>query len=283
MDYIEVHFFIEPNEEFLSDALAGMLSDIGFESFVPNGAGIDAYIQKKDFDEQKITETINTFPFTASIVYKTSYIESKDWNEEWEKNYFEPIIIGNECIIHSSFHINVPKAQYDIIINPKMAFGTGHHETTGLMIEYLLHMDLEGKNVLDMGCGTSVLAILAKMRGAKHVTAIDIDTWCVDNSLENIVLNNVSNIDVKLGDAGLLDDKHFDIILANINRNILLEDMRKYAGCLPENGELYMSGFYQEDIQKIETEAEKYHLLLKGYKEKNNWAAVRFVKERLQK
>lgn len=279
MDYIEVHFYIEPDEEFLFDALAGMLSEIGFESFVPNGSGIDAYIQEKYFDENKVKETIETFPFTASIDYKSSYIESKDWNEEWEKNYFEPIVIGNECVIHSSFHKNVPAAKYDIIINPKMAFGTGHHETTSLVIEYLLHMDLTGKKLLDMGCGTSVLAILAKMRGAKQLTAIDIDTWCVDNSLENIALNNVTDIDVQLGDAALLKNKHFDIIIANINRNILLADMSQYAACLPVGGELYMSGFYKEDISKIEEEAQKNGLVFKAFKEKNNWVAVKFIKE----
>ncbi|MDR0371246.1 MAG: 50S ribosomal protein L11 methyltransferase [Prevotellaceae bacterium] len=283
MDYIEVHFYIEPDEEFLSDALAGMLSEIDFESFIPNGAGIDAYIQKKYFDERKIKDIIDLFPFTASIVYKTSYIESKDWNEEWEKNYFDPIVIGNECVIHSPFHKKTPKARYDIVINPKMAFGTGHHETTGLMIEYLLLADLKNKETLDMGCGTSVLAILAKMRGAKQVTAIDIDAWCVDNALENIALNNQNNIEVKAGDADLLRNRHFDVILANINRNVLLKDMRKYAACLPEYGDLYMSGFYKEDMLKIEIEARKHQLLLKGYREKNNWAAVRFVKEKLRK
>ena len=279
MDYLEINFIIEPYEEYISDVLASELGEIGFDSFVPTIEGLDAYIPKNAFDESNLKNMLADFPFEASIDYKVTQIESKNWNEEWEKNYFQPIVIGNDCVIHSSFHKNVPKATYDIVIDPKMAFGTGHHETTSLVIGQLLLMDLEGKTLLDMGCGTAVLAILAAMRGAKDIVAIDIDTWCTENSVENIAINNISGIEVKLGGAELLEGLHFDIILANINRNILLADMEQYAACLSSGGELYMSGFYVEDIPLIEAEAIRNGLKLINYKEKNNWVVVKTVKD----
>jgi len=279
MNYIEVHFSIEPYEEYISDVLAQELGEIGFDSFIPSEEGLDAYIPETLFDESKLKNLLTDFPFEASIDYKVTQIESKNWNEEWEKNFFQPIVIGNDCVIHSSFHKNVPKATYDIIIDPKMAFGTGHHETTSLVIGRLLKMDLEGKTLLDMGCGTAVLAILAAMRGAKDIMAIDIDTWCTENSIENININQIEGIDVKLGGAELLTGLHFDIVLANINRNILLADMEQYAACLSSGGELYMSGFYKEDIPLIEAEANRNGLKLIDFNEKNNWVVVKTVKE----
>jgi len=279
MNYLEVIFFIEPFEEYISDVLAEELGELGFESFVSTEESLAAYIPENKFDENKVKELLSDFPFETSIDYKYNQIESKNWNEEWEKHFFEPIVIGNECVIHSSFHQNVPKATYDIIIDPKMAFGTGHHETTSLVIGELLKMDLEGKKVLDMGCGTAVLAILASMRGAKDIVAIDIDTWCTENSLENLKVNKIFNIEVKLGGAKLLEGMHFDIVLANINRNILLADMEKYADCLSPGGELYMSGFYKEDIPLIEAEANSNGLKIIDFKEKNNWVVVKTIKE----
>jgi len=279
MNYTEVRFFIEPYEEYISDLLAQELGEIGFESFVPTEESLDAYILETAFDESKVVSLLTDFPFEVSIEYKVTQIESKNWNEEWEKNFFEPIVIGNDCVIHSSFHKDVPKAKYDIVIDPKMAFGTGHHETTSLVIGELLKMDLEGKTLLDMGCGTAVLAILAAMRGAKDILAIDIDTWCTDNSIENIAINKIDGIEVKLGGAELLSGLHFDIVLANINRNILLADMEQYAACLSTGGELYMSGFYKEDIPLIEAEANRNGLKLISFNEKNNWVVVKTVKE----
>jgi len=279
MNFIQVDFSITPYEEYIADVLAAELGELGFDTFVPLTDGLQAFIAEEVFDDIALQNLIADFLIEASIDYSFTTIESKNWNEEWEKHYFEPIIIDNECVIHSSFHKNVPKAKYDIVIDPKMSFGTGHHETTSLVIGELLSMNLEGKKVLDMGCGTSVLAILAAMRGAKELLAIDIDSWCTENSIENIELNKVSGIEVKQGGAELLEGLHFDIILANINRNILLADMEKYAKCLTTGGELYMSGFYSEDIPLIEAEANRNELEVVAHKLKNNWTVLKTVKK----
>lgn len=277
MKYISLHFKFSSTEDFIADVLADYLGSIGFESFVQTADGLDAYIPEKVFNKTTLDETLATFPFSAGIQYETEVMEDKNWNEEWEKHFFEPIIIDDQCVIHSSFHKDIPKLKYDIIIDPKMAFGTGHHETTSLMIAEILKTDFFGKTVLDMGCGTSVLAILASMKGASAITAIDIDDWCVDNSLENIGLNGISNIQVLLGDASLLSDRHFDIILANINRNILLNDMEKYSACLPKGGLLFMSGFYTEDIPLLTSKATELDLKQEYFLQKNNWAVLKMT------
>ena len=279
MNFIQVNFSFEPFEEFMADILAAELAEIGFDSFVPGENGMQAFIPENKFDESSLKQLIADYPIEVAVSYEIITVASKNWNEEWEKHYFEPIVIGDECVIHSSFHKNVPEAKYDIIIDPKMSFGTGHHETTSLVIGEILKMNLTNKKVLDMGCGTAVLAILAAMRGASELLAIDIDSWCTENSLENIALNKVSGIEVKLGGAELLDGLHFDIILANINRNILLADMEKYAACLTTGGELYMSGFYKADIPVIEAELNRIGMELIDFKEKNNWVVVKSVKK----
>lgn len=278
MNFIELNCIISPFEEYVADVLAAELGEIGFDSFETSHEGLIAYAPENKFDEEKLKSLLSDFPFDASIDFSFALLESKNWNEEWEKHYFEPIIIEDKCVIHSSFHENIPQVQYDIVIDPKMAFGTGHHETTSLVLAELLNMDLEGKTVLDMGCGTAVLAVLAAMRGAKSLLAVDIDPWCTDNSLENISINKVDGIEVKLGGAEILEGLQFDIVLANINRNILLSDMEKYANCLPLGGELYMSGFYKEDIPLIEAEAHRNGLTMSYFKEKNNWVVVKTVK-----
>lgn len=279
MDFIQVNFYVVPFEEYISDILASELGEIGFDSFVLNNNVLEAFIPNDLFDVNKIDEMLANFVFEVSIEYKYTKIATKNWNEEWEKHYFEPIVIGNECVIHSSFHKNIPHARYDITIDPKMAFGTGHHETTSLVIGEILKMNLVDKTLLDMGCGTAVLAILAAMRGAVNIVAIDIDKWCTENSIENILLNKVQGIDVQLGGAELLQEMKFDIILANINRNILLADMEQYANCLLAGGELFMSGFYTQDIPLIEAEANKNGLELISFNEKNNWVVVRTIKK----
>lgn len=278
MQYIEFQIILENKEDFLYDILSDQLSSIGFESFVQQNDSLYAYVPKDSFDEQLFDDLINRFSYSSVDSCKKSIIQSRNWNEEWEKHYFKPIVIGDECVIHSSFHANVPSAKYDIVIDPKMAFGTGHHETTGLVVEQILKSEMENLKVLDMGCGTAILAILAMMKGAKSTVAVDIDTWCVENSLENIALNKVEGVEVLLGGAEQIKGRKFDLILANINRNILLRDMREYAQCLDAGGMLYMSGFYVEDIPLIQEEALKQRLDFQYFKEKNNWVVVKTVK-----
>ncbi|WP_337421255.1 50S ribosomal protein L11 methyltransferase [Phocaeicola sp.] len=279
MKYFEVTFTAQPCNEIVTDVLSALAGEIGFESFVECEGGVQAYIQQSLFDENALKEMLANFPVPdTKITYTITEPEDKDWNEEWEKNFFQPIVIDNRCVIHSTFHHDYPHAEYDIVINPQMAFGTGHHETTSSILGELLDADLKGKSVLDMGCGTSILAILASMRGADPVTAIDIDDWCVNNSRDNIALNHISNITVELGDASLLKGrKPFDIIIANINRNILLNDMATYATCMHKGSELYMSGFYVEDIPAIREKAESLGMTFVHHREKNRWVAVKFV------
>ena len=278
MKYLEFIFHSTPNNEVTNDVLAATLGDAGFESFVEQPDSLAAYIQKDLYNEATLKAALADFPLPdIEIDYTWQEAEDKDWNEEWEKNFFQPIVIDNRCVIHSTFHHDVPQTEYDIIINPQMAFGTGHHETTSLIIGELLDSNLEDKRVLDMGCGTSILAILARMRGASACTAIDIDEWCVRNSLENIALNGVDHIDVYQGDASSLADKGpFDVVIANINRNILLNDMRYYVARMTPGASLYMSGFYVDDLPVLQAEAERNGLHLDYHREKNRWAAVKF-------
>ena len=281
MKYFEVTFSVNPCNETATDILSALTAEIGFESFVECEGGMQAYVQQSLFDEEALKGIISDFPIQdTEITYTITEPEDKDWNEEWEKNFFQPIVIDNRCVIHSTFHKDYPKAEYDIVINPQMAFGTGHHETTSSILGELLDADLKGKSVLDMGCGTSILAILASMRGADPVTAIDIDDWCVNNSRDNITLNNIDNITVELGDASLLEGrKPFDVIIANINRNILLNDMVAYTACMHKGSEIYMSGFYVQDIEAIRSKGESLGLKFVHYREKNNWAAVKLIME----
>ena len=277
MKYLQFNFRTSPCTEVTNDVLSATLADVGFESFMEQPGGIAAYIQKDLYDEHALRQALDDFPLPdARIDYDFLEAEDRDWNEEWERNFFQPIIIGNRCVVHSTFHHDVPQAEYDITIDPQMAFGTGHHETTGLIINELLDTDLAGRDVLDMGCGTSILAILARMRGATRCTAIDIDDWCVRNSLENIRLNRLDGIDVSQGDASSLADKGpFDVIIANINRNILLNDMQSYAARMKHGALLLMSGFYVDDIPLIEAEARRLGLQPGGHREQNRWAMVR--------
>lgn len=278
MKYLEFTFRTQPCTETANDVLCAVLGEVGFESFVEQPDGLAAYIQKDLYDEDAVRQAVDDFPLPdTTVTYSYVEAEDKDWNEEWEKNFFQPIVIGDRCVVHSTFHHDVPQVPYDIVINPQMAFGTGHHETTSLIIGELLDSDLQGKSVLDMGCGTSILAILARMRGAARCTAVDIDDWCVRNSLENITLNHLDSIDVYQGDASSLADKGpFDVVIANINRNILLADMKHYTARMNPGATLLMSGFYTDDIAAIRAEAESLGLTFVEYREKNRWAAVKF-------
>lgn len=278
MNYIEVKIKAVPYSDTFADLLSAFLGEIGFDSFVPTEKEVSAYIQKSLFDEDRMKETFSFIPLDCAIDYTITEIPDQNWNEEWEKNYFTPIVIGNECVIHSSFHSNIPDVRYDILIDPKMSFGTGHHETTCSMIEMMLQVSFDSKTVLDMGCGTAILSILASLRGAKSVTGVDIDEWAYENARENVRLNHVTNVNVLLGGSDRVNGNEYDIILANINRNILLENMNAYAACMHIGSELYMSGFYKEDISVICDEAAKYGLIMDSFIEKNRWVGTKFIK-----
>ena len=280
-DYMQVRLRVEPCSEMATDVLAAMLGEIEYESFVPDEQGVTAFVPQGKYDEARLREVLAQFPIDGiTLSYEATFVPGQDWNEEWEKNYFKPIVVGNECVIHSTFHHDVPQARYDVLIDPKMAFGTGHHETTTLMLQAILDNDFTGRSLLDMGCGTAVLAILACMKGAGPVVAVDIDEFATENAVENVRLNGVSGGEGRLGGAGVLkEEERFDYVLANINRNILLADMCAYAAHMKSGSRIFMSGFYVEDIPVIRAEAERLGLRFVGHSEKNRWAAVECVKE----
>ncbi|MDP3354081.1 MAG: 50S ribosomal protein L11 methyltransferase [Flavobacteriaceae bacterium] len=275
MNYIEYDFKISPLEP-ATEILIAELGEVGFESFVENEEGVFAYIQQVDWSENVLSDIQILQSSEFEITYIHKLIEQVNWNIEWEKN-FNPIDVDGIVSIRAPFHQN-PHLKYDIVIEPKMSFGTGHHETTHMMIQHLLEVDLKDKKVLDMGSGTGILAIFAEMRGAKPVDAIDIDEWCFENSIENIERNNCENISIYQGDVELLKDKNYDLIIANINRNVLLADMAQYAKCLNSKGILLLSGFYTEDIPILEEETLKYGFEIIAQKERNNWASLKLIK-----
>ena len=280
MNYIKISINVANMPEYKADVLTFELGEIGFSTFETENDTLIAYAKQTDFSAESLKQMAEDNELSSDD-YSVEEVEDKDWNEEWEKNYFQPILVDggeSKCVIHSSFHTDVPEAEYDIVINPKMSFGTGHHETTSSMLRWILSDSMQGKKVLDMGCGTAVLGILAKMRGAEYVMGVDIDEWCKENATESAAINNI-DMEIKLGDASILPKENtFDVILANINRNILLADMDKYVACLNNGGNLYMSGFYTEDIPVIKEKAESLGLKYEDFKEKNNWVAVKFLK-----
>lgn len=267
-----------------TEILIAELGYAGFESFTETDTGVIAYIQKEEaFPNAKAIDykaLLNNIQILDSdeftITYTAEEIEQVNWNKEWEKN-FEPIEVDGRCAVRAPFHAKTD-VEFDIVIEPKMSFGTGHHETTHMMIKHLLKLDVNNKKTLDMGCGTGVLAILAEMRGAHPIDAIDIDNWCYLNSIENVGRNKCTHISVYEGDASLLTDKTYDVIIANINRNILLQDISTYARCLSSKGILLLSGFYTEDISLITEKCNKNNLYFMGNYERNNWVACKFEK-----
>lgn len=277
MNYLEFHFIVDPPEP-ATEILLAELGLAGFESFVENEDGLTAYIPVEEFEPESLLGIHVLQSEEFDISYTSQEIKQVNWNAEWEKN-FHPIIVDDFCSIRAPFHPK-PDVAYDIVIEPKMSFGTGHHATTHMMIQFLLKEELVGKNVLDMGCGTGILAILAEKRGAETVDAIDIDNWCFLNSRENIDRNGCEQISIYEGGAELLKDKKYNIIIANINRNILLEDIKIYSRSLENNGILYLSGFYEKDIPVIREECEKHNLGYKEFLEREEWVALKFAKER---
>jgi ribosomal protein L11 methyltransferase len=272
--YIGYEFKVEPLQP-ATEILIAELGYAGFESFVEHSKGVTAYIQKDDWNAFILEDIqiLNSEEF--KITYEFNEIEQTNWNAEWEKN-FKPIVVDDLVTVRAPFH-DKPSTKYDLIIEPKMSFGTGHHETTHMMIQHILKNDFKNKSVLDMGCGTGVLAILAEKVGATKLDAIDIDNWCYLNSLENIERNDCKNISVYEGDVKLLEGKQYDTIIANINRNILLADIPMYVKCLNSNGELYLSGFYEEDIPKLEDLCNKHMLKLKETIKRGDWVSLKFI------
>ena len=273
--YIEYNFTVAPKEPG-TEILIAELGFAGFESFVENDNGVTADIQKEEWNADILAgiSILNSDEF--SISFQKNEVEQTNWNAEWEKN-FEAIQVNDLVSIRAPFHED-KKLQYDIVIEPKMSFGTGHHETTHMMIQHLLELDLDNKSTLDMGCGTGILAIFAEMKGAKPIDGIDIDNWCYLNSIENAERNNCKHISFYEGDASLLKTQKYDVIIANINRNILLADMKTYTDCLLQNGVLLLSGFYKEDIPTIDVEVSKYGLQLQKTIERNNWVSLKYFK-----
>ena len=278
MNYIEVNFSIkmaeatEINIESVREIIMAELAMLNFESFVNTTQGLQAYIQDADFNHEELSALYLFENPDFTIDLGITKIEQQNWNAEWEKN-FESIEVNGRCIVRAPFH-QEKEVEFDIVIEPKMSFGTGHHETTHQMIAELLAVDVSGKRVLDMGCGTGVLAILACMKGASSITAIDIDEWAYENTLENVRKNKCSQIIVKKGGAALLKNSSFDVILANINRNILVNDMEAYVKTMSSGSKIAFSGFYTSDISHIDTHARSLGLKLLRQSEKNNWAAL---------
>jgi len=272
--YIAYYFKAKPLQPAV-EILIAELGFAGFESFVETEEGVSAFIQKEEWNSSILEniQILNSDEFEISFTFEE--IEQTNWNSEWEKN-FNPIIVDNICAVRAPFHERL-NTTYDIVIEPKMSFGTGHHETTHMMIQHILKNDLIDKSVLDMGCGTGVLAILTEMKGAKPVDAIDIDNWCYLNSIENIERNNCKQISVFEGDVSLINNKTYDVIIANINRNILLKDIMTYSKSLSEKGILFLSGFYKNDIPVIKEECINYDLKLEEIIERNNWVALKFI------
>ncbi|SDP75413.1 ribosomal protein L11 methyltransferase [Mucilaginibacter sp. OK268] len=278
MNYYELLFTTITTEDYQQDLLINALGEIGFDTFEELEFGFKAYIPTDDFDEQQLKEHLLPYQEMFTFSYEITLIPQKNWNEVWESN-FEPIKIGDKIYVRATFHPARPEFPYEIVIDPKMAFGTGHHQTTSMMLELILENDFAGKKVLDMGCGTGILAIMTSKLSAAEITAIDYDPVCYDSTIENSALNHVTNIIPLCGSKEAIPDEQYDTILANINRNILLDQMERYAQVLKPGGEIYFSGFYESpDLEIITDEARKHGLKYINHKKTNDWVAAKFVK-----
>ncbi len=276
-NYIELSVIVEPKEQG-SDILIAQLSELDFESFVESDNGFLAYIQEEQFNEESLKGLFDEFEGVLKINYSHKIIAQQNWNKEWESN-FTPIDIDGKCYIRAPFHEAKSGYTYDVIIEPKMSFGTGHHNTTQLMIQKLMSLDVNNKSLLDMGCGTGVLAIVASMMGANPITAIDIDDWSVENSVENTAKNNINNVSVHKGNAQILEGNLFNTILANINKNVLLNDIPVYVNSLEKNGNLVLSGFFETDIPELIAKAENCGLKFEEKAVSNQWSMLYFTKK----
>ena len=272
MNYIKATFHLD-TEEFIKDIFINDLAEIGFESFEQTSLGVIGYCQENIFDEKLLMQVIDNLINKPKIKFRIDKIEDKNWNEIWEQNFFKPINIDNKVFIRSSKEKASQNFDYQIIINPKQSFGTGGHETTGLIISQMLQMNFAQKNVLDLGCGTAILAILAAKLGAKNVTAVDIDKWAIDNSIENIAENQVV-VETILGDIHSVKNSEFNIIFANINRNILLDLIPFFSEMVDNKGVIVLSGFLENDIKILEEKANQHNFYISKKKIKNDWAML---------
>jgi len=279
MNYTEILFTTNPTEDYQQDLLINALGEIGFDTFEEVEGGFKAYIPSDDFNQGTLDDTIAGYLDLFEISYVATEIAQKNWNEVWESN-FEPIIIGSQIYVRATFHEPKSEFPYEIVIDPKMAFGTGHHQTTSMMLQLVLENNFAGKKVLDMGCGTGILAIMASKLGAAEITAIDYDPVCYDSTIENAQLNDASNIIALCGSKEAIPEETFDTILANINRNILLDQMLRYSEVLKSNGEIYFSGFYESpDLEIITEEAGRNGLKYISHKKDRDWVAAKFIKQ----
>lgn len=276
MIYTQIKFKLIPDNQENREILVAMLAELPFESFDETEEQIMGYIPGESVNLDEIHEITSYLTFLVEIGKEV--MPDKNWNEVWEKNYFKPLLIGNRCLIRAPFHTEFEPAEFELIIEPKMAFGTGNHETTTLVAEQILNMDLSGKTVLDMGCGTGILGMLASIKGASQVTAIDIDKWSFESTLENASLNHIGNLKARQGDASLLGDETFDVVFANIHKNVIITDLPVYAGVLNPGGAIYLSGFYKHDMPDVKAKAESLGLVETGFQEKNNWVVCGFRK-----
>lgn len=279
MKYFEVDFQLSPLSQDACDILAALTADAGFESFEETQHGIRGYVQQPLLDRQALEDIVNNFPIMGTnIIYTINKAEDKDWNEQWEQEGFEPIIVGNNRLaIHDGRHLPSQPADISVEIDARLAFGTGTHETTQMICEWMLDMPMKGLRVMDAGCGTGILGIVALKLKASHVTAYDIDEWSSDNTRHNAVINRVdSQLSVYCGDASLLDSKtaDYDLVLANINRNILLNDMPRFCQIMKQDAKLILSGFYTEDIPLLEARGKELGLTLTGAKNRDKWASI---------
>ena len=283
-DYYKVTFTVTPADTDACDLLADTLAEAGFESFEPaeDGSSMVAYVPASTYSEEAVARAISAQPIPVEISYAAEFVEGRDWNSEWEKNYFKPIVVAGLVAVHSSFHTDVPQARYDIVIDPRMAFGTGHHATTTLMMKSLLaNENIRGAKVIDMGTGTGILAILADMLGASDVQAIEIDPYAAENARDNVALNLPdSHVNVITGDASALDalPGFADIFLANINRNIITGDISRYAAAMKPGATITVSGFYVEDRPVVERAASDAGLSLRSVADIDNWSSMTFEK-----
>lgn len=278
-DYYALRLDVEPCSADATDLLAYLLGEAGYESFVPDERGLTAYCPAALYSDDAVRLALQDFSFDATVTASAELVEGRDWNTEWERNYFKPIVVGERCVVHSSFHTDVPAARYDIVIDPRMAFGTGHHATTSLILSRLLDMELDGRALIDVGTGTGILAILAAMRGAVPVAAIEIDPFAWENACDNVRLNSHPEIAVLRGDATLLAAiRPADVVVANINRNVILADLPAYAAAMRPGATLLLSGFYDADCPMVEKAAAEAGLTPAGRTVRDSWACVEIHK-----